>query len=104
MIRTLASVAPLLVGVAILLTGQGLQGTLLPVRANLEGFSKSGVPETFVATGHRNGLVTINVLEADEVQRVSQRELSSERYRSLLGHFRHEAGHYYYFQLIFHLN
>ena len=39
MIRTLASVAPLLLGVAILLTGQGLQGTLLPVRANLEGFS-----------------------------------------------------------------
>jgi MFS family permease len=39
MIRILASVAPLLFGVAILLTGQGLQGTLLPVRANLEGFS-----------------------------------------------------------------
>lgn len=39
MIRTLSSVAPLLFGVAILLTGQGLQGTLLPVRANLEGFS-----------------------------------------------------------------
>lgn len=39
MIRVLASVAPLLIGVAILLTGQGLQGTLLPVRANLDGFS-----------------------------------------------------------------
>jgi len=39
LIRTLSSVAPLLLGVAILLTGQGLQGTLLPVRANLEGFS-----------------------------------------------------------------
>jgi MFS family permease len=39
MIRILAPVAPLLIGVAILLTGQGLQGTLLPVRANLEGFS-----------------------------------------------------------------
>jgi MFS family permease len=39
MIRILASVAPLLLGVAILQTGQGLQGTLLPVRANLEGFS-----------------------------------------------------------------
>lgn len=38
MIRTLSTVAPLLLGVAILLTGQGLQGTLLPVRANLEGF------------------------------------------------------------------
>ena len=39
MLRVLSSVAPLLLGVAILLTGQGLQGTLLPVRANLEGFS-----------------------------------------------------------------
>ena len=39
MIRVLSSVAPLLLGVAILLTGQGLQLTLLPVRANLEGFS-----------------------------------------------------------------
>lgn len=39
MIRFLSPVAPLLIGVAILLTGQGLQGTLLPVRANLEGFS-----------------------------------------------------------------
>jgi len=37
--RTLLSVSPLLLGVAILLTGQGLQGTLLPVRANMEGFS-----------------------------------------------------------------
>ena len=39
MIRLLAPVSPLLLGVAILLTGQGLQGTLLPVRAGLEGFS-----------------------------------------------------------------
>ena len=39
MIRLLSPVAPLLLGVAILLTGQGLQGTLLPVRASLEGFS-----------------------------------------------------------------
>ena len=39
MLRLLAPVAPLLVGVAVLLIGQGLQGTLLPVRANLEGFS-----------------------------------------------------------------
>lgn len=39
MVRLLAPVAPLLLGVAILLIGQGLQGTLLPVRANLEGFT-----------------------------------------------------------------
>ena len=39
MIRALSSVAALLVGVAILLTGQGLQGVLLPVRASMEDFS-----------------------------------------------------------------
>ena len=37
--KALAPVAALLIGVSILLTGQGLQGTLLPVRASLEGFS-----------------------------------------------------------------
>jgi len=36
---TLAPVAALLIGVAILMTGAGLQGTLLPVRASLENFS-----------------------------------------------------------------
>jgi len=39
MIRAITSVAALLFGTAILLTGQGLQGTLLPVRATLEDFS-----------------------------------------------------------------
>lgn len=43
MLKALAPVASLLFGVAILLTGQGLQGTLLPVRANLEQFSVFGV-------------------------------------------------------------
>lgn len=37
--HALAPVAALLIGVSILLTGQGLQGTLLPVRASLEDFS-----------------------------------------------------------------
>lgn len=39
MIRSLTPVASLLLGVAILLTGQGLQSTLLPVRATMESFS-----------------------------------------------------------------
>ena len=37
--HTLTKVTALLFGVAILLTGQGLQGTLIPTRAVLEGFS-----------------------------------------------------------------
>ena len=39
MIKALAPIAALLMGVSILFTGQGLQGTLLPVRASLEAFS-----------------------------------------------------------------
>jgi len=54
----------------------------------------------YVSTGHFNGVITINVLEADEVQRVWQKEQSHERYRTLLGHLRHEAGHYYYELLV----
>lgn len=43
MIKVMTPIASLLLGVAILLTGQGLQSVLLPVRANLEGFSTLGV-------------------------------------------------------------
>lgn len=43
MLRTLAPVATLLIGIAILLIGQGLQGILIPVRANLESFSTLAV-------------------------------------------------------------
>lgn len=53
-----------------------------------------------VLTGHDNGLITINVAEADDVQREKQRTMQNEPYRTLLGHFRHEIGHYYWDQLI----
>ncbi|HAI97210.1 MAG: hypothetical protein CL866_00720 [Cycloclasticus sp.] len=57
--------------------------------------SNPDVADEFIATGHQNGVITINVIEADDVQRIWQREQSSERYRTLLGHMRHEVGHYY---------
>jgi hypothetical protein len=53
-----------------------------------------------VLTGHDNGLITINIAEADDVQREQQRRLQNEPYRTLLGHFRHEIGHYYWDRLI----
>lgn len=52
-------------------------------------------PEEFVSTGHAEGLITINVAEADTIARNKMRQQMQERYRTLLGHFRHEAGHYY---------
>jgi hypothetical protein len=53
-----------------------------------------------VLTGHDNGLITINVAEADDVEREKRRNLLHEPYRTLLGHFRHEVGHYYWDRLI----
>ena len=53
-----------------------------------------------VLTGHDNGLITINIAEADDVHREQQRSLQKEPYRTLLGHFRHEVGHYFWDRLI----
>lgn len=53
-----------------------------------------------VLTGHDNGVITVNVAEADDVHREQQRAAHGEAYRTLLGHFRHEIGHYYWDVLI----
>ena len=47
-----------------------------------------------ITTGYANGIITINVLEADDVARVSARSALNERQRTILGHFRHESGHF----------
>jgi hypothetical protein len=57
--------------------------------------SNPDVAESLVMTGHRAGIITVNLLEADDVARHVVREQMAERYRTLLGHFRHESGHYY---------
>jgi hypothetical protein len=53
-----------------------------------------------VLTGHDNGLITINIAEADDLHREAQRLRHREPYRTILGHFRHEIGHYYWDRLI----
>ncbi|MEN3161870.1 putative zinc-binding peptidase [Tistrella mobilis] len=53
-----------------------------------------------IMTGHAEGLVTINVAEADDAERERIRRDMGEPYRTLLGHFRHEIGHYYWNRLI----
>jgi hypothetical protein len=53
-----------------------------------------------VMTGHDNGLITIALAEADDVQREKVRTSLHEPYRTLLGHFRHEIGHYYWDRLV----
>ena len=51
-------------------------------------------------TGHANGLITLNIEEADDAHREAMRVQMHEPYRTLLGHFRHEVGHYYWDRLI----
>ncbi len=53
-----------------------------------------------VMTGHENGLITLALKEGDEAERTALREQMQEPYRTLLGHFRHEVGHYYWDRLV----
>ena len=50
----------------------------------------------FVTSGFGNGVITLNVLEADDAARAAMQSEMLEPYRTLLGHFRHESGHYYW--------
>ena len=53
-----------------------------------------------VMTGHDNGVITLDLAEGDDVHREQLRVEMDEPYRTLLGHFRHEIGHYYFYRLI----
>jgi hypothetical protein len=53
-----------------------------------------------VLTGHENGVITLDLAEGDDVHREQMRVEMEEPYRTLLGHFRHEIGHYYFYRLI----
>ena len=53
-----------------------------------------------VMTGHDEGIITLNIAEADSAFRENMREKMGEAYRTVLGHLRHEIGHYYWDRLI----
>lgn len=53
-----------------------------------------------VMTGHDEGLITIALAEADDAEREQRRSAMGEPYRTLLGHFRHEVGHWYWDRLV----
>lgn len=53
-----------------------------------------------VMTGHDDGLITIALAEADDAERERLRTAMGEPYRTLLGHFRHEVGHWYWDRLV----
>lgn len=53
-----------------------------------------------VTTGHADGIVTIDLDEVGDAYRESLRVELGEPYRTMLGHFRHEIGHYYWQTLV----
>jgi hypothetical protein len=53
-----------------------------------------------VVTGHADGVITIDLAEADDATREHRRAALAEPYRTLLGHLRHESGHYYWQRLV----
>jgi hypothetical protein len=85
----------------------GLMRFGLPIAAQKDGEAR-GLAFDFLAgsrgapvmTGHANGLITINIDEADSAERERRRIELGEPYRTLLGHFRHEAGHFYWDLLV----
>ena len=81
----------------------------LPVHSKVEEDPERGVMFDFlrtppgsppVMTSHGGGLITLNIEEADDSFREKVRSQMNEPYRTLLGHFRHEIGHYYWDRLI----
>lgn len=53
-----------------------------------------------VRTGHLNGLITVDLDEANPVERERQRQLFGEPHRTLVGHMRHESGHFFWMRLV----
>lgn len=49
-----------------------------------------------VTTGHASGVITLDLAEVDDAHREEIRAQMGEQYRTVLGHFRHEIGHYYW--------
>ncbi len=80
-----------------------MQQLQLMPRAKVDDHDRYGLRFNFlmpmnkqsVMTGHANGIITLNASEADVIYRETTRVKMGENYRTVLGHFRHESGHYY---------
>ena len=53
-----------------------------------------------VITGHDSGVITLDLSESDDAHREFVRQQLGEPYRTVLGHLRHEIGHYYWSSLV----
>lgn len=79
---------------------RGLAFELLEGPSSADEFNDSQPYESPIFTGHVAGVITINIAEADDSARERIRVEMGEAYRTMLGHFRHESGHYYWDRLI----
>ena len=66
-------------------------------KLSFEFKSDEAVP---IATGHRQGQIVINIKEADSIHREQTRVAFGEPQRTLVGHFRHELGHFFWDRLV----
>lgn len=86
--------------------GTAEDGFPLPLSFSFKGDTNTGstwrsLGETEqVYTGHAHGEITINIREADDVEREKARVSFKERHRTIIGHFRHEIAHYYWELLV----
>jgi hypothetical protein len=78
--------------------------SLLELRLPVHGFREQpgGLAFDFlssaaapISTGHADGVITLDLTETDPAARERRRMAFGELYRTLLGHLRHEIGHYY---------
>jgi len=62
--------------------------------------TNADVNDLHVTTGHQDGIITVNAAEADEIFREEMRQAMNEPWRTLIGHLRHESGHYYFAEVV----
>lgn len=81
----------------------------LPVASRLDEDLEQGLAFDFLAshegsapvmTGHESGIITLNIDEAENAKREQIKEQMHEPYRTVLGHLRHESGHYYWDRIV----
>ena len=64
------------------------------IREGSLAFELLSSAEQRVSTGHAGGVITIDLAESDDARREARRRQLGEPYRTMLGHLRHELGHY----------
>jgi hypothetical protein len=77
----------------------------LPIRSYRQGdgglaFDLLSSENEPVTTGHASGVITLDLAESDDARREQRRQQLGEPYRTVLGHMRHEVGHYYWTVLV----